>query len=101
MAKLQRALRTFDAASLTGSDADVGAIIPFTVLKASIINTSNVDVLISDQSTDEDMRVPANSTLNVGEGLSSYGQQRATGCIFTANTQTIWCRWGKYERVRC
>jgi len=87
MAKLKRALRTFDSASLTGTPQNLGAVIDFAVSKAAIINTSDVDVLISDGSTEDDIRVPANATVNVGEGVSSYGQQRSTGIVFSANTQ--------------
>lgn len=87
MAKLKRALRTFDSASLTANFQNIGAVVDFAVSKAAIINTSDVDVLITDQSTDDDIRVPANSTVNVGEGISSYGQQRSTGIVFHANTQ--------------
>lgn len=87
MAKLRRALRTFDTSTLTGSFQDMGSSIPFPVSKAALINPSDVDVLITDMSTEEDIRVPANSTVNIGEGISSYGQMASTGIVFTANTQ--------------
>lgn len=87
MAVLNRALRTFDAASLTASFQDVGAVVEFPVSKGALINTSDVDMLLTDGSTRDDIRIPANGTVNVGEGLSSYGQQSSTDVLFCANVQ--------------
>lgn len=88
MAKLKRALRTFDSASLTSSPQSVGAVVPFVVTKAAIINTSDVDVLIGDGSSDEDIRVPANGTVNIAEGHNVQGTNRTTDdCVFYKNVQ--------------
>lgn len=87
MAVMKRALRTFDTSTLTANFQDLGAVIPFAVSKGALINPSDVDVLITDGSDQDDIRVPANGTVNVGELVSSYGQQRSTGVLFPANTQ--------------
>jgi len=87
MTRLKRALRTFDAASLTASFQDIGAVIPFSTLSGALINTSDVDVLITDGSTQDDIRVPANGTVNVSEIISGFGQQRSSKPLFEANVQ--------------
>jgi len=87
MSKLKRALRTFDAASLTANYQNIGAVIPFPVLKIAIINTSDVDVLIGDMSSEEDIRIPANSTMNIGEGFGNYGSYSSLKVVFTNNAQ--------------
>lgn len=82
----QRALRTFDAASLTGSFQDVGAAVTFAVWRGIFINASDVDVLITDQSSEEDIRVPANGTVNIAE-LTFPSSQRSDRPLFEANVQ--------------
>jgi len=81
-----RALRTFDAASLTANFQDVGAVIPFTVWRGILINSSDVDALITDQSTEEDIRLPANGTVNVSE-LTFPSSARSDVPLFEANVQ--------------
>lgn len=87
MAQLKRALRTFDAASLTANFQNVGAVVSFPVSKGALINNSDVDMLLTDGTDEDDIRIPANGTVNIGELLSSYGQQKSTGILFQANSQ--------------
>lgn len=88
MAKLKRALRTFDSASLTSSPQSVGAVVPFIVTKAVIINKSDVDVLIGDGSSDDDIRVPTGKTVSIDEGHNVQGTNRTTDdCVFYENVQ--------------
>ncbi len=87
MSKLSRALRTFDAASLTGSPQAIGAVIPFITTKVSIINTSDVDVLIGDGSSDDDIRVPANGSMNIGEGQQNFSNRGTNAVVFLKNVQ--------------
>jgi hypothetical protein len=84
MALMQRALRTFNAASLTANFQAVGAVIPFAVWEVAFINPSAVDFLITDLSAQNDIRVPANGTLNI-VGIN-YGGSRAPSFVFAANT---------------
>lgn len=86
--KYERALRTFDSASLTGSPQNVGAVIPFVTLALTIFNNSDVDVLIGDGSTEDDFRVPAGGTFSLGEALTSHGYSELTNkIIFNNQTQ--------------
>lgn len=83
----RRALRTFDSASLTASFQNIGSTIPFVTSTLSVINTSNVDVLITDGSSQEDIRVPANSTLNISESMISDGNNDINSIVFADNVQ--------------
>jgi|GEM_PF-2764318 len=86
MAVYKRALRTFDTASLSASFQNIGASVGFPVKKVSIVNTASVGVLITDQSSQDDIEVPGGGTLSVGEGLSNENGT-STGVIFPANVQ--------------
>lgn len=83
--RYERALRTFNAASLTGSPQNVGAVIPFVTLAVTIFNNSTVDVLVGDGSTQDDIRVPAGATLSLGEALTSSGYSELTNKIVFNN----------------
>lgn len=86
MSKYQRALRTFDAAAITGNFQDVGDPIPFPTMKVTFINTSGVDVLITDQSSEEDIRIPANGTMSIGEGRVKINYDN-NSVVFDKNAQ--------------
>ena len=84
MAQMRRALRTFNAASLTANYQAVGDVVPFAVWQIAFINPSAVDFLLTDLSNEEDLRIPANGTLNVsGINLESSNEPKF---IFAANT---------------
>jgi len=85
MSIYKRALREFDASALTGAYQDIGNIIEFPVQKVAFTNTSDVDVYITDQTTNEDFRIPAGGTLSIGEGLFNNNGS-STKFIFSANT---------------
>lgn len=87
MGLLKRALRTFDSSSLTGSFQNVGAVIPFATTKAALINTSNVNVYITDGSSEENIEIPANGTVNIGEGIDIKSGRSQTHVIFLNNSQ--------------
>ena len=88
MSKLYRALRTFDTASLTGSYQDIGAVVPFVVTKAIFINDSDVHVLITDGSSQEDLQIPDGQQVKIEEGHNATGTRRNTDdCVFLKNTQ--------------
>jgi hypothetical protein len=82
----RRSLRTFDAASLTGSLQNVGAIIPFATQKITFINTSDVDVLIADGTNEDNFRIPAMGTLSIGESLNNAAGVQ-TKFVLRENTQ--------------
>lgn len=86
MSRLSRALRTFDAASLTGSFQNVGSPIGFPSWRGTFINTSDVDVLITDQSSEDDIRVPANGTISISELIFS-NSERPNKALFDSNVQ--------------
>jgi hypothetical protein len=99
MAKYRRALRTFDLSGLTGSPQNVGASIDFAVTQASITNPSTVEILISDGSAEDDIRVPAGATINIsrqpGENANSArdlfdaGSQLQVTQVTAAGTGTL------------
>lgn len=86
MSLYKRALRTFDTATLTASFQDIGAQVGFPVSKMAIFNPSNVDILITDQLSEDDIEVPAGGTLSLGEGLSN-DNGTSTKFVFPANVQ--------------
>lgn len=85
MSVYKRALRTFDSASLTGAFQNVGTQVPFSTLALSITNTSDVDVLITDGSNEDDLRVAAGGTLSLGVGNTNG--QRDSLVPFAGNVQ--------------
>ncbi len=85
MSVYKRALRTFDASSLTGAFQDIGAQITFAVSKVAFTNTSDVDVFITDNSSQDDFRIPSGGTLSLGEGLSN-NIKISTIIVFADNT---------------
>lgn len=87
MAIFDRALRTFDAAALTGSPQNVGAAVPFVTYQVCIINTSDVDVLIDDGTGRDSIRVPAVGTVNLSGALRGYGQVNEPVHVFANQTQ--------------
>lgn len=88
MARLYRALRTFDTASLTGSFQNLGAVVPFVVTKAIFMNDSDVHVLITDGSNQEDIQISDGKVIEIEEGHNATGTRRNTDdCIFLKNTQ--------------
>ena len=82
----RRALRTFDTSGLTANFQDVGAVISFPAWRAIFINPSDVDVLITDQSSEEDIRVPSLGTVNISE-LSFANSNKRDLPLFQGNTQ--------------
>ena len=82
----KRNVRTFAGASLTTSPQAVGLQTTIAGYKIAIVNATTTDVTISDGSGQDNYILPANTTLNVGEGvLISEGQAPVRmGTQFTA-----------------
>jgi hypothetical protein len=55
--------------------------------KISIVNATNTDINITDQTSNEPFFIPAGSTLSIGEGLSGFGQLQDTLAVAPANVQ--------------
>ncbi|MDC7243657.1 MAG: hypothetical protein PQJ44_06950 [Sphaerochaetaceae bacterium] len=72
---------------MTGSPQSIGAVIPFITTKVTLINTSNVDVLVGDGSTDDDIRIPANGSVSIAEGQQSFNNRTTNAVVFLKNTQ--------------
>lgn len=87
MALLKRALRTFDSADLDGTYKNIGPTVDFFTTKAALINKSDVDVLIADGSDEDDIRVPANGTVNIGEGLHPQSGKNNIDDVFIKGVQ--------------
>jgi hypothetical protein len=87
---LNRNIRTIAGASLTTSFQNVGAVTTIVGYKIAIVNATTTDVQITDGSAADAWYLPAGSTLSVGEGLTSPGQQSDAqastikGCQFQA-----------------
>lgn len=64
----------------------MGAVIDFPVWRATFMNTSDVDVYITDGSAEADIRVPANGTLSISELVFS-NSERANKALFDASVQ--------------
>jgi len=86
MSKYNRWKGVFDSASLTGSFQNLGTVIDFPVLKVAIMNASDVACLITDGSSEDDFEIPANGTVNIGEGEIS-GTGTGTKFVFDKSTQ--------------
>lgn len=87
MAGIQkRALRTFDTSGLTANFQDVGAVISFPTWRAIIINPSDVGIILTDQTSEEDIQVPSLSTVNISE-LSFANSLKDDLPLFQGNTQ--------------
>ena len=86
-ALLKRQVRTFTGTSLTTSPQNFGAIVTITGQKVALVNTSDMDVTITDGSTSDAYYIPAGSTLSVGEGVAGYGQMQYANIISKAQSQ--------------
>ncbi|MGD2065785.1 MAG: hypothetical protein PVI43_01270 [Candidatus Bathyarchaeota archaeon] len=87
MSIFNRALRTFDAAALNASAQNIGNPIPFVTYQVSIINTSDVDVLIDDGTGRDDIRVPSQSTVNISSDFRGAGQVNEPVHVFSNQAQ--------------
>lgn len=87
MAFLKRALRTFDVSTITANFQNVGSVVDFPSLQGAFINTSTVDVLITDGSSEDDIRVPAGGTFNLTAAPKTQGDDLETNYLFRGNLQ--------------
>jgi hypothetical protein len=87
MAFLKRALRTFDTSTLTANFQNVGAEVDFASLQATFVNTSSVDILVTDGSSEDDIRVPAGGTFNITAATRTTGDDQETNYVFRGNVQ--------------
>lgn len=85
MSQYKRWKGKFDASSLNGTFQDLGDVIEFPALKMSVTNTSDVGVLITDNTTEDDFEIPAGGTLSVGEVSADVTNRNKI--VFNANTQ--------------
>lgn len=72
---LSRNVRTFAGASLTTNYQNVGNVTTIVGYKISLVNATTTDVIVSDGSAQDAWYLPANSTLSIGEGVSSFASQ--------------------------
>jgi len=85
MSQYKRWKGKFDASSLTGTFQDIGDTIDFPSLKMTVTNTSDVGVLITDGSEEDDFEIPGGGSLSIGEVTGDITSRNKY--VFTANTQ--------------
>lgn len=83
---MKRQVRQVLATSLSNSPQPVGAVVTITARKIAIVNSSDVDVQISDQTSNDPFYLPAGSTIAVGEGISGWGQNQYAQWVVPAQT---------------
>jgi len=72
---LSRNIRTLAGTSLTTSFQNVGVVTTIVGYKIAFVNTTTTDIQITDGSASDPWYIPANSSLSIGEGGSTYAAQ--------------------------
>lgn len=79
-------LKEFNAASLTGAYQDFGSALANPAVSATIFNDSNVDVYISIDASENNMRIPAGEPLSIYP-YNKHNHQNEARCVFAKGTQ--------------
>jgi hypothetical protein len=84
---MKREVRTIAGSTLTTSYQNVGNLVTIAAYKLAIVNDTSTDVYITDQTSNDPYYIPADSTLSIGEGLSSGLQQLDKSASEPSQTQ--------------
>ncbi len=82
-----REVKVFAGSSLSGTPQNFGSDLEIPGYRFSIINASSKNVLIADGTGQDDIYLPAGSTLSNGEGFAQEGKSLNVQASFRIGTQ--------------